>query len=233
VASAAATYESSELAVAFVEELPFTTRFGPIRLARVAAQGDLEVVGPTTASETAATAEALERAGARIVLLDGAFGRRAFASARVADGVVIAAGMSAGRDLPALLARTREALELVRLGPPPPGATVRRLAGALTEDTLRADPPRPGETFVARDFASVFLTRDARLALADRNVGIAVERPARLLAVTANPWAPGRAPLPARDVFDALAAAFPDVALADVAAGLWRVPEEPLPADAR
>jgi hypothetical protein len=160
-----------------------------------------------------------------MVLLDGAFGRRALASARVADAVVLAVGMSAGGTLEAVLARARSAAALVALGPPPAGRPTRSFEGALTDESLLRVPAKEGEVLVARDFASIFLSEGVKRSLADRSVSLAVERPSRLLAVTANPWAPGRPGLPARDFFDALADALPGDALYDLEADLVREPE--------
>ncbi len=77
---------------------------------------------------------------------------------------------------------------------------------------------------LARDFASIFLSDGARRSLADRGTTLAVERPSRLLAVTANPAAPGRPALPARELFEALGARLPRAALYDLVADLTREP---------
>ena len=98
VASAASTFEAASFPAREIATLPFTTRFGPIQVRRAEDHGEIEVIGPATASQLAGTAEALESAGAQLLLLDGAVGRRAFAGARVSDGVVLSVGMSAARD---------------------------------------------------------------------------------------------------------------------------------------
>jgi hypothetical protein len=183
------------------------------------------MIGPATASQTSQAAAALERHGARVVLLDGAFGRRAFASARVADGVVLAVGMSAGANLETVLSRARSAAELVALGPATHGRPMRSFDGALTDESLRGMEATKGLVLVVRDFASIFLTESARRALAEQGVALAVARPSRLLAVTANPSAPGRPGLPARDFFGALGEALPGAALYDLEADLVREPE--------
>jgi hypothetical protein len=224
VASTAATFSGSALAATPLGRLPFSTRFGPIELARVEGVGQLEVMGPVTVSQTAAAASALEGAGADLVLLDGAFGRRAFASARVADGLVLSVGMSAGRSLEAVLERARLACELISLGTPADGARRRDVEGALTDELLHETPPRPGETVVAEDFAAIFLSPGERRRLAESGTTLAVRRPSRLLAVTANPSAPGRPPLPARHFFRALRDALPGTALFDLQADLAWVP---------
>jgi hypothetical protein len=222
VASAESTFVSATLSATPLGLLPFSTRFGAIALARVNVAGELEVMGPTTASQTSQTAAALEAQGARIVLLDGAFGRRAFASARVADGVVLAVGMTAGRDLDIVLERTRQAVELICLGPAPAGRRLRVFHGALTDERLRESALRPGEVIVAHDFASIFLSPEQRRPLSERGLELAVERPTRLLAVTTNPSAPGRPALPAAAFFHAVAAALPGVPLFDVRENLSR-----------
>jgi hypothetical protein len=222
-ASAEATFDAATLAATPLERLPFTTRFGRVAVARVDRAGEIEMIGPTTVSQTAETAAALERHGAHIVLLDGAFGRRAFASARVADGIVLAAGMSAGGTIESALARARSAVDLVTLPAPARGAPVRRFEGALTDEIVHEAGPVPGETLAARDFASIFLSDAERVRLRDSNLSLAVEKPARLLAVTANPTAPGRPAKPAAEFFEALRSVVPAATpLFDLHAGLVR-----------
>ena len=116
VASAATTFESASFPVEELATLPFPTRFGPVQLRRAGGEGEIEVIGPSTASQMARTAAALEAAGAELVLLDGAVGRRAFAAGRVCDGIVLSVGMSAGETLPAVLAAAAAAR---RAHPPP------------------------------------------------------------------------------------------------------------------
>jgi hypothetical protein len=219
-ASAASTFAAASFPAAPVASLPFSTRFGSIEVRRAGAAGEIEMIGPSTASQTAAAAAALEAAGARIVLLDGAIGRRAFACARVADGIVLCVGLAAGSTLDAALGAARAAGELLRLSRPSPAASVRRVEGALSGASLAAAPPRAGETLEAEDFASIFLAPEERTRLRESGVLLAVRHPARLLAVTANPTAPARPPADARRFFEAVAREFPDTPAFDVVADL-------------
>ena len=218
VASAASTFASAP--AQRLAELPWATRFGQIEIRRISQETDLEVIGPVTSSQMGQVCEGLEGFGARLVLLDGAFGRRAFASARVADAVVLSVGLAAGRDLDSLLARARAAMELIRLGPPRSEAVAKFARGALTDVALDADPPAPGQTLVAEDFASIFLSLQRRRALALSGVELAVLRPTRLVAVTANPTAPGGQTVRASDLVAALSAAVPGTPVVDLAADL-------------
>jgi len=220
LASAASTFGAASAETERVAALPFTTRFGPIEVRRALASGEVEMIGPSTASQTAGAAAALEHAGARLVLLDGAIGRRAFACARVADGLVLAAGLAAGSTLEAAVGAARSAGELLRLGRAPAGATVRRVDGALTGAWLGKAAPRRGEMLEAEDFASIFLDRSERAALAVRGISLAVRHPARLLAVVANPTAPARAPVSPGRLRDLLAREFEGTPVFDVVADL-------------
>ena len=224
VASAAECFVASD-AFEIVERLPFRTRFGAIEVRRTRRAAAVEVVGPSTAEELARTTGALERAGAEIVLLDGAFGRRAFAGARVADGVVLSIGAAAGGTTERVVARALAAAELIRLPAPAPGARERTVPGALTDAALDAIAPVAGETVVVEDVASVFLSATALARLRTDGVALAARRSSRLLAVTTNPTAPGAQGLRAEELFEAAAKAFPGVLIVDLVAGLIAGPK--------
>jgi hypothetical protein len=220
IASASSTYASATFAASLVERLPFATRFGDVEVRRAEGEGEIEMIGPSTASQMRATGESLRRAGAGIVLVDGAIGRRAFAGARIADGVVLAVGLAAGSDAAAALSSARSAVEFIRLDAPPPDAPLRAAEGALTDRTVRELAPRRGETLVADDFASVFLSLEERRRLREAGVGLAVRRRARLLAITVNPTAPARPPAAPARFFDSVRTEFPDVPVFDLVADL-------------
>jgi hypothetical protein len=221
LASAATTFETASFPVTELATLPFATRFGPVQLRRAEGEGEIEVIGPSTASQMARTAAALEAAGAEIVLLDGAVGRRAFAAGRVSDGIVLSVGMSAGETLPAVLAAATAVAELIRLSRPAEDTTRLDVEGAVTDASLRDLDLTAGQTLVAEDFTAIFLSPPRRRELAERGVRLAVRRPARLLAVTTNPTAPARPPLPAERFFEAVSREIPGVPIFDLGADLW------------
>ena len=220
VASAESTFATVSFPMSELATLPFQTRFGAVQLRRADGAGELEVIGPSTASQMALTAAALEAAGAELVLLDGAVGRRAFAAGRVADGIVLSVGLSAAESLPAVLAAAAGAAELIRLPVAPPGARRRECEGAVTELSLAESPPIAGETLVAEDFTAFFLAPSQRRRLADAGIPLAVRKPARLLAVTANPTAPSRPPLSAARFLEAVAREIPGAPVFDLVADL-------------
>ncbi len=90
----------------------------------------------------------------------------------------------------------------------------------MTAVSLRESVLSPGEALVVEDFTAIFLSPAERRELADRGVHLAVREPARLLAVTANPTAPARPPLPAARFLEAVAREIPGVAIFDLVADL-------------
>jgi hypothetical protein len=220
VASAESTFAAASFPSGEIATLPFETRFGRVQLRRADGEGEVEVIGPSTASQVARTAAALEAAGADVVLLDGAVGRRAFAAGRVSDAVVLSVGVSAGDSLPAVLAAASLAAALVRLTQPAPGARLREFPGAVTDLSLSDVPLERGLTLVAEDFTAFFLTPARRRGLDEEGVTLAVRKAARLIAVTSNPGAPGRPPVPADRFLESVAREIPGVPVFDLLADL-------------
>jgi hypothetical protein len=224
VASASSTFAAASFEATAVAALPFSTRFGPVEIRRAQGEGEIEMIGPSTASQMAETAAAFESAGAATVLLDGAIGRRAFACERVADALILSVGLAAAESLEAVFGVARAAIELIRMPEPGPRLRVRPVQGALTEVWLDDNAPESGDVLVAEDFTAIFLSPLERKKLRDRGVTLAVRRRARMLALTANPTAPARPPVPAARMFEALRGEFPEVPIFDIGADLWSGP---------
>lgn len=77
-----------------ISTTPFRTAIGPVGLYEVLTRGFVEIAGPVTVEDTVELKRLLREAGAEITLVDGAIDRRASASSAVADGVILATGMS-------------------------------------------------------------------------------------------------------------------------------------------
>lgn len=116
VATTRGSLERSQYRLDVLEELPFRTALGPVVIGVAAADGCVEISGPTTLAEVRATAERLQAHGARLVLIDGAIDRLGSAAPRISDGLLLATGGFAA-DTPAevadLTAATLERLLLL------------------------------------------------------------------------------------------------------------------------
>ncbi len=107
---------------------------GEVLLARLNGAGTVEIAGPSGAADTRAVADSMLAHGARRVVIDGAIDRRAASSPEVSDGLVMSTGAILSEDPGILVARTVEAVALVRLpalGTAAEDARARELAAAL------------------------------------------------------------------------------------------------------
>jgi hypothetical protein len=98
-----------------VLETGVRTPLGRVLIARLLAQGTIEVAGPSAAADVREVCDAMLAHGAEQVLIDGAVDRRAASSPAVSDGLVMSTGAALHEDIEQVVARTREAVELVRL----------------------------------------------------------------------------------------------------------------------
>lgn len=131
VATAALSAKRSTARLREVAKTPFRTAIGPVGIYEVLGPGQVEVAGPVTVQDTAALVGILREHGARQVFVDGAIDRRASASGRVADGVVLATGLSLSEDPEEVAAHTVMQTRLLSLEAPP-RADLPTETGAVT-----------------------------------------------------------------------------------------------------
>lgn len=98
-----------------VLETGVRTPLGRVLIARLHAQGTIEVAGPSAAADVREVCDAMLAHGAEQVLIDGAIDRRAASSPAVSDGLVMSTGAVLHEEIEQVVARTRDAVELVRL----------------------------------------------------------------------------------------------------------------------
>jgi hypothetical protein len=115
VASTDALLRASGVAHERLTQTGVRTPLGEVIIARLEEQGAVEVAGPSAAEDVREVGEAMISFGAEHVLIDGAIDRRAASSPDVADGLVLSTGAILSTDLEEVVARTRDAVELVRL----------------------------------------------------------------------------------------------------------------------
>ncbi len=98
-----------------VLETGVRTPLGRVLIARLLTHGTIEVAGPSAAADVREVCDAMLAHGAEQVLVDGAIDRRAASSPAVSDGLVMSTGAALHEEIEQVVARTREAVELVRL----------------------------------------------------------------------------------------------------------------------
>jgi hypothetical protein len=118
-----------------VLETGVRTPLGRVLIARLHAQGTIEVAGPSAAADVREVCDAMLAHGAEQVLIDGAIDRRAASSPAVSDGLVMSTGAVLHEEIEEVVARTRDAVELVRL-PELHEPHVREIAASGTGSAL-------------------------------------------------------------------------------------------------
>lgn len=138
VATTEPLLERSEARAESVVRTPHRTPLGRVVIARLLERGAVEVAGPTAAQDVGEVVETMRRLGAERLLVDGSIDRRAGASPRLADGVVMSTGAVLSADLDQLVRRTKAAVELLTL-PAVEDAELHARAAALTSSALLCD----------------------------------------------------------------------------------------------
>lgn len=177
-----------------LENTGITGAMGDIVIVRMMETADVEVAGPPTRDGLKVVMARLSARGAPLVLVDGAFDRRASACPLVTDATVLAAGMALS---PLVDEVVREARHVVRMLTLPgasdrPGGAVKDLPGALTETALaRLVDEKFDGTVLVTDPTRVFVEPMTLARFEALGGRIAVKHPIRLLGVTVSPYEPG------------------------------------------
>jgi hypothetical protein len=116
VATTEPLLERSEVRVEVPLRTEHRTPLGRVVVARLLERGTVEVAGPVAAQDVGEVVDQMRRLGAARVLVDGSIDRRAGASPRLADGVVLSTGAVLSADLDQLARRTKAAVDLLTLG---------------------------------------------------------------------------------------------------------------------
>jgi hypothetical protein len=115
IATTIGSLDRSHYTMEHLERLPFHTSLGSVVIGRAVGDRAVEISGPTTLAEVAATAARLHAHGAGLVLVDGAINRLGSASPRVSDAVIMATGGLVADSLDETVAITAATLEMLTL----------------------------------------------------------------------------------------------------------------------
>jgi hypothetical protein len=138
VATTEPLLERSEVRAEVAMRTEHRTPLGRVVVARLLERGTVEVAGPTAVQDVGEVVETMRRLGAERLLVDGSIDRRAGASPRLADGVVMSTGAVLSADLDQLVRRTKAAVELLTLAAVG-DAELRARATALDRSALLLD----------------------------------------------------------------------------------------------
>jgi hypothetical protein len=115
VATTDGLLRASGLEHELLEQTGIRTPLGQVLIARLQAPGAIEVAGPSAAADVRAVSDAMLSHGVDQILIDGAIDRRAACSPTISDGLVMSTGAVLSEDIDEVVAKTKDAVELVRL----------------------------------------------------------------------------------------------------------------------
>lgn len=115
LATAAGALPAATAQLTTVRELPIQTRFGPMLIGQVTAEGEVLLIGPGSKRRITEALGALEGLGAQLCLVDGSFDRIAAASPEVTGQVVLAAGAAYSTSMEETVTQVRHVLDIFDL----------------------------------------------------------------------------------------------------------------------
>src|SRR5262245_21946626 len=115
VATSAAALERSTATVETIEKTGIETHQGPIVIALVLADGEVEPLGPASAHELREIVDSVARHTGGRVLIEGSFNRRSFAAPGIADGIILSIGAALAPELERTVAGSRYYVEIFNL----------------------------------------------------------------------------------------------------------------------
>ncbi|MGH2832312.1 MAG: hypothetical protein ACRDK2_06015 [Solirubrobacteraceae bacterium] len=126
---------SSGVRYELVKQTGIRTPLGAVVVCRLLETGEIEVAGPSAASDVRLVSEVMCASGAQHVLIDGAIDRRAASCPEVSEAVLMSTGAVLDEQPERVAQRTRDAVELMRLSVPADPAT-RALAQTSVSSLL-------------------------------------------------------------------------------------------------
>ena len=113
VATSTAALERTTATIETIEKTSIQThQEGPIVIALVLADGEVEPQGPATAHDLRQIVDSVARQTGGRVLIEGSFNRRSFAAPGIADAIILAVGATLAPEIERTVAGTRYYLEL-------------------------------------------------------------------------------------------------------------------------
>lgn len=106
IATAKSMLEIGDAGLEILEATEFTSPLGNIVLCRVKEEGNVQLAGPSNATDTLSIKRKMLGYGADLVLIDGAIDRKAVASPRITDACIIATGAVLSRDIRKVVTQT-------------------------------------------------------------------------------------------------------------------------------
>ncbi|MFX1379000.1 MAG: hypothetical protein ACFFA4_07875 [Promethearchaeota archaeon] len=115
VATARQSYESSEVEMELLKTTEFTTPLGEVLILKALSDGLVELAGPSTNTTLKKLCLELLDLGCDLILIDGAFDRRSYATPIISDASILSTGASVSENMQNVINLTVHTINLLNL----------------------------------------------------------------------------------------------------------------------
>ena len=115
VATARQSFEASEVKMEILKKTEFNTPLGEILILKALSDGLIEIAGPSINKYLQEICLDLKNLGCDLILIDGAFDRRSYATPIISDATILSTGASVSEDMQNVINLTVHTSELLNL----------------------------------------------------------------------------------------------------------------------
>jgi hypothetical protein len=115
VATAKQCYEESSVKFELIKNTGFNTPLGEILILKARSEGFIELAGPSINSYLSKICSVLKDLGCDLILVDGAFDRRSYATPLISDATILSTGASVSRNMKEVIDLTLHIIKLLGL----------------------------------------------------------------------------------------------------------------------
>jgi hypothetical protein len=117
VVTAKQCFEESEIKFQSIKKTGFNTPLGEIMILKALSEGYIELAGPSINKQLLVVCSELKNLGCDLILVDGAFDRRAYATPLISDATILSTGASVSRSMKEVIKLSLYTVKLLNLEP--------------------------------------------------------------------------------------------------------------------
>jgi hypothetical protein len=115
IATAEKSYNASKISMDLIRNTGFQTPLGEILILKSKQSGFIELAGPSINSQLSIICEELLNLGCDLVLIDGAFDRKSFATPLISDATIVSTGASLDKNMDYVINFTEHTIKLLTI----------------------------------------------------------------------------------------------------------------------
>ncbi len=115
VATARESYEASEVKMEILKKTEYNTPLGEILILKATNEGFIELAGPSINTHLQEICIELKKLGCDLILIDGAFDRRSYATPIISDATILSTGASVSRNMERVIDLTSHIYDIFSL----------------------------------------------------------------------------------------------------------------------